>query len=126
MFNTPRDKELVREYAISEITISALFDTKKQAFLFLVLDNIGDEKSLEAIQLYGERFSRTLADRIAHLLKIPYPNAHSFLFGGQLKIEPFLKAGYKDVTTTFNENKDFWKKCGISEIEYSAICILSI
>mgnify|MGYP003593135565 CR=1 FL=1 len=51
----------------------------------------------------------------------------AFMEGGDAKgfrqfMEDIAKIGYDDAATSFDENKEFWKKLGITKAQYNQAC----
>jgi hypothetical protein len=74
---------------------------------------------------------RELVAKVADATEIKNSSISALLFGGG----PGLSAsdnnklsamGYDDAATTYEENKAFWNKCGITKVDYNFICKQSL
>lgn len=77
------------------------------------------------IDIYGEKM---YAKRVADAMSISVDDAMHVLFGyitsnSPEKFMPKLKAeGYDEHASTYEDNKKFWRKCGIMKRDYTKIC----
>lgn len=94
-------------------------------------EKVADDEVKESIDQQSSKRIGDLTTKVADATKIRSIRVAAFLFGGGPGLsdadnKTLTALGYNDGATTYDENKAFWKKCGISKTDYNFICKQSL
>jgi len=75
---------------------------------------------LQESEIQDKQREVSIANKLHTTCGISLNSAKGILFGGTIgtgDVEKLVSQGYNDGATSFEENKNFWKKCGITKAD---------